>query len=311
MVFRRTVLAAAGSGRLRSAAEGSGVTRALAGRFIAGETLDDAVRTVRALAAAGLSATVDHLGEDVDHPARAGAVARAYGVLLERLGEEGLTGAAEVSVKPTAVGLGLGGEGEALAEENIARICAAAEEAGTTATLDMEAEWTVAPTLRIADRLRARHPGLGIVLQSRLRRTEDDVRRYAALPGARVRLVKGAYAPSPDTAHRTRGAVDAAYVRCLHTLMAGPARPLVATHDPRLIAIARTLALRHGRAPGDHEFQMVYGARPAEQERLAGLGERVRVYVPYGREWYGYLLRRLAERPAYAAFAARSLLTRS
>ena len=309
MVLRNALLAASGSGRLRAAVERSAAARSMVRRFIAGEEADDAVRTVGELAGQGLLATVDRLGEDVGHPAAAEEAVRGYLGLLERLDDAGLTGAAEVSVKPSAVGLALGPEGGALARAGLDRICAAAAEVGTTVTLDMEDEAAVEPTLGLLRALRERHPSLGVAVQSYLRRTEDDVRALAA-QRVRVRLVKGAYAPDPERAHTARRDVDAAYVRCLRTLMAGEAYPMVATHDPRLIGIARALAARYGRDRKGYELQMIYGARPDEQLRLAAAGERMRVYVPYGRDWYGYLLRRLAERPANVGFAARSLATR-
>ncbi|WP_017593281.1 proline dehydrogenase family protein [Nocardiopsis potens] len=309
MVLRNALLAVSGSGRLRSAAERSAAARGMVRRFIAGEEPEDAVRTVGELAGKGLLATVDRLGEDVRHPAAAEEAVRGYLGLLERLDDAGLTGAAEVSVKPSAVGLGLGPEGAALARSGLDRICAAAAEAGTTVTLDMEDESAVQPTLDLLRGLRPRHPSLGVAVQSQLRRTEEDVRALAA-QRVRVRLVKGAYAAEPPGALTARRDVDAAYVRCLRTLMAGDGYPMVATHDPRLIGIARTLAARYGRDRKGYELQMIYGARPDEQVRLAAGGERMRIYVPYGRDWYGYLLRRLAERPANVVFAARSLATR-
>ncbi|GAA3764566.1 proline dehydrogenase [Spinactinospora alkalitolerans] len=310
MVFRRTVLSVARSDRLRSLVSGSGVTRGVVNRFVAGEDADSVVAAVRDLTGRGLLASIDHLGEDTLHPEQATGVTRGYVRLLERLAEEGLTPAAEVSVKPTAVGLGLGAEGESLAAANIARICAAARDAGTTVTVDMEAEDAVPATLRIVNGLRGDFPWLGCVLQSYLRRTEGDLAAMAR-PGARIRLCKGAYAPDPGSAHTDRRDVDAAYVRALRRLMTGPALPMVATHDPRLIEIAGTLAALAHRSTEEFEYQMLYGVRPDEQLRLVDLGARVRVYVPYGRDWYGYLARRLAERPANLAFAARSLVSRS
>ncbi|MFC3994549.1 proline dehydrogenase family protein [Nocardiopsis sediminis] len=310
MVLRRTLLAAAGSERLRALVAGTGPARRLVGRFVAGEDIGDALEAARRLAADDLSTSIDHLGEATAHPAQAESATRAYLALLDRIGDAGLARRAEVSVKPTAVGLGLGPEGEALAAANIGRVCEAAAAHGTTVTVDMEDAAAVPATLRIVAGLRAEHPDLGCVLQSYLRRTADDLAAMAGA-GARIRLCKGAYAPDPATAYTAHRDVDSAYVRHLRFLMASDAYPMVATHDPRLIAIAGMLAERAGRGPDAFEYQMLYGVRPDEQRRLAATGARVRVYVPYGQEWYGYLARRLAERPANVSFAARAVVTRS
>ncbi|MUL41871.1 proline dehydrogenase [Streptomonospora sp. PA3] len=310
MVLRRTLLAASGSGRLRAFVSGTRLTRGVVDRFVAGERAEDAVRAAGELAEQGLLSSIDHLGEDVEHPSAAEDITKGYLHLLRLLAEAELTSSAEVSVKPTALGLGLGGEGMQLATDHLSRICAAAAEAGTTVTVDMEAERYVAPTLRLVAALRADYPWLGCVLQSYLRRTEGDTAAMAAEPGSRVRLCKGAYAPDRATGYTERRDVDAAYVRSLRRLMDSEAYPMVATHDPRLIDIATTLARRYGRTYDGFEYQMLYGARPDEQRRLAELGARVRVYVPYGGDWYGYLVRRMAERPANAAFAARAVVRR-
>ncbi|RNL82012.1 proline dehydrogenase family protein [Halostreptopolyspora alba] len=309
MVLRRALIAASQNERLRSLVARTPVTRGVVNRFVAGEGAHDAVRAAAGLADVGVYSTIDHLGEHTVDPAQAGQVTREYLRLLERLDGAGLAPWAEVSVKPTAVGLALGGEGESLAAENIARLCASASAAGTTVTVDMEDEVWVPATLRVVTVLRREYPWLGCVLQSYLRRTEGDVAAMAA-PGARIRLCKGAYAPSAGTGYLGRHEVDRAFVRSLRHLFESGAYPMVATHDPRLIAIAGTLARSNGRGHADFEYQMVFGARPAEQRRLAGLGARVRVYVPYGREWYGYLTRRIAERPANLAFAARAVASR-
>ena len=173
----------------------------------------------------------------------------------------------------------------------------------------MEDHTTTDSTLEVLRDLRQDFPWVGAVLQAYLYRTEADCRDLA-VEGSRVRLCKGAYNEPPSVAFASRQDVDRSYVRCLSVLLAGPGYPMVATHDPRLVAIAGALAARNRRTPADHEYQMLYGIRPDEQRRLAGEGETVRVYVPYGSEWYGYLMRRLAERPANVAFFLRSLLTR-
>src|ERR1022692_3671038 len=220
-------------------------------------------------------------------PARPAAVADEYPGLLRRLGSAGLAtgGRAEVSVNPTAVGLGLPGRGEKPAAGHIARICAAARDAGTTVTLDMEDHTRVAATLRILAELRLDFPDLGCVLPSYLRRSADDCADLA-VAGSRVRLCKGAYRAPDGVAFGPRGEVDRSYARCLRILLGGDGYPMLATHDPRLIRIAGVRADTAGRAPGSFEYQMLYGVRPAEQLRLAGHGARMRVYVPYGSDWY-------------------------
>ncbi len=196
-----------------------------------------------------------------------------------------------------------------MATEHLERIAIAAREAGTTVTVDAEDHRTTDATLRMATALRSSWPSkgsgsVGSVVQAALRRTEADVRELAA-PGVRVRLCKGAYAEPADEAFAAEHDVDRSFARCLRTLMAGPGYPMIATHDPRLIAITRSLGL--GRPPESFEYQMLYGVRPDEQRRLAAAGAQVRVYVPYGGDWYRYLVRRLAERPANLALFLRSL----
>jgi proline dehydrogenase len=307
-LLRRTLLAAASSERLREAITAAPQTRAIVDRYVAGETTAAAVTVARQLRAAGLLVSLDYLGEDTTGAGQAADVARSYVRLLAELSAAGLTadGACEVSVKATAVGLFLPEHGEKTATENIALICAAARRAGTTVTLDAEDHTAVGATLRIAAGLRSDFGDLGCVIQSRLRRSLADCAELAST-GARVRLCKGAYDEPADAAFTRRPDVDLSYTRCLRRLMAGTGYPMVATHDPRLIDIATTLALMSGRPAHRFEYQMLYGIRPEEQQRLAGTGARVRVYVPYGRDWYAYLVRRLAERPGNLAFFLRSL----
>jgi proline dehydrogenase len=173
----------------------------------------------------------------------------------------------------------------------------------------MEDHTTTDQTLATLRELRKDFPETGAVLQAYLRRTEADC-RLLAHEGSRVRLCKGAYNEPESVAFPSRHEVDRSYVRCLKVLMAGQGYPMVATHDPRMIRIATALATRHDRAPGSYEFQMLFGIRPDEQRRLAAAGETVRVYLPYGQEWYGYLMRRLAERPSNLTFFLRSLISK-
>jgi proline dehydrogenase len=174
----------------------------------------------------------------------------------------------------------------------------------------MEDHTTTDSTLGILRELRADFPSTGAVLQAYLHRTESDCRDLATA-GSRVRLCKGAYKEPESVAFQDKHQVNLSYVRCLKVLMAGEGYPMVASHDPRLIEIAGALAARNQRVQGSYEYQMLFGIRPDEQKRLAEQGETVRVYVPYGDQWYGYLMRRLAERPANLAFFARSLATKS
>jgi proline dehydrogenase len=304
-MLRRALLAASASSRLRRLITTAPQTRAIVDSYVAGETSDDAVRVTRTLRAAGMLVSLDYLGEDTKDLAQAAAVTDEYIELLGKLGAEGLThgGTAEVSVKPTAVGLFLGTR---VAKENIARICAAARAAGTTVTLDAEEFAAIEPTQRIATQLRSEYADLGCVVQSCLRRSEADCRSLAGY-GQRVRLCKGAYRELASVAYTSRRDVDMSYARCLRALMNGSGYPMVASHDPRLIEITGSLALLTGRAADSFEYQMLYGIRPAEQRRLADTGARMRVYVPYGADWYAYLVRRLAERPGNLAFFLRSL----
>jgi proline dehydrogenase len=302
--MRRAILAASRNGTVKAVVAGAPLSRSVVKRFVAGESVDDAVRATRELTTAGMTVSLDHLGEDTLDAGQADATVKAYLVLLERLAAAGLTagGRAEVSVKLTAVGQAID---EGLALDNARRICEAARSASTTVTLDMEDHTTTDSTLGILRELRQDFPDTGAVLQAYLRRTEGDCRDLA-YAGSRVRICKGAYKEPEAVAFQSTGEVDRSYVRCLKVLMNGAGYPMVASHDPRMVAIATKLA--EHRAKGTYEFQMLYGIRPAEQRRLAADGETVRVYVPYGDEWYGYLMRRLAERPANLAFFLRALV---
>jgi proline dehydrogenase len=308
-VLRRVLLAASASPKLRQLIVTAPQTRAIVDSYVAGESADDAVRVTRMLRASGLLVTLDYLGEDTTDEAQAAAVVDEYIKLLGKLSADGLTqgGAAEVSVKPTAVGLHLS---KGLASENISRICVAARDAGTTVTLDAEHYDAVEPTLRIIASLRDSYPDLGCVIQAALRRSEADCQSLAGY-GSRVRLCKGAYSNEESVAFTAKRDVDLSYARCLKVLMNGSGYPMMATHDPRLIEITGSLAMLAGRKQDSFEYQMLYGIRPGEQRRLANTGAQMRIYTPYGGDWYGYLVRRLAERPANLAFFLRSLGSKS
>ena len=215
------MLAAAGSDRLRAVAAGAPVSRDVVRRFVAGETTEDAVQATRHLLASGLLATIDHLGEDTTDASQAEAIRIAYVTLLGRLADEGLTSGAEVSVKLSAIGQALPGDGEKIALEHARQICGAAEAAGTTVTLDMEDHTTTDSTLGILTDLRRDFPATGAVLQAYLHRTEGDCADLA-YAGSRVRLCKGAYHEPESVAYQDTSEVDRSYVRCLRMLMAGP-----------------------------------------------------------------------------------------
>jgi proline dehydrogenase len=310
--LRGGLLRAARSHRLRDTLQTAPVSRSVVKRFVAGTGPGDAVAASRALTADGLRVTIDHLGEDTTDREQADRVRDAYLHLLGALSDAGLTadGRTEVSVKLSAVGQALGPDGPKISTENAHRICEAAAAAGTTVTIDMEDHTTTDATLQAVRELRADFGWVGAVLQAYLHRTEADCRDLAG-EGSRVRLCKGAYDEPASVAFQDKHEVDRSYVRCLKVLMAGAGYPMVATHDPRLVDVAGALAVRNDRARGTYEYQMLYGIRPDEQRRLSAVGETVRVYLPYGDDWYGYLMRRMAERPANTLFFLRALATRS
>jgi proline dehydrogenase len=306
-MLRSVILAAARSSKIERLVGTAPVTRSLVRRYVAGETTAHAVATTRTLAADGLLATLDYLGEDTVVVEQADATRDEYLGLLAALKGEGLAGSAEVSVKLSALGQRIDPE---LAYDRAREICTAAEDAGTTVTVDMEDHSVTDSTLEIVQRLREDHPRTGAVLQAYLRRTEDDCKTQA-VPDSRIRLCKGAYKEPESVAYQRSLDVDRSYVRCINALMAGEGYPMLATHDPRLIEIGIDRARWYDREKDSFEFQMLYGIRPTEQLRLAAEGYRMRVYVPYGDQWYGYLMRRMAERPANLAVFARSLWTKS
>jgi proline dehydrogenase len=307
-VLRQVLFQAARSTWVREAVQAVPVARGIVRRYVAGSDPFDAVRACADLIGTGRAVTVDHLGENTTDLATARAARDAYRDVLSALSDAGLSdgGKVEVSVKLSAIGLALGADGPKIALEHAHDICVAAAAAETTVTLDMEHHTATDATLAVLQELRQDFPWVGAVLQAYLRRTEGDCADLAG-SGSRVRLCKGAY-DEPSTVALRGTEVDLSFVRCLKILMAGEGYPMVATHDPRLIDLAGALAVRHHRQPGSYEYQMLYGVRPGEQQRLSDLGQTVRVYVPYGTEWYGYLVRRLVERPANVALFVRSVV---
>jgi proline dehydrogenase len=314
-LIRQPLLLLARSGAVKKLVSTMPVSAGIVRSYVPGETTGSAVEATSGLVADGLRVTLDFLGEDTVDVEQAEATVAAYLDLLGQLAARGLTRNAEVSVKLSAIGqflpdaVGFGG-GHKIALENARTICRAARNAGTTVTLDMEDHTTTDSTLSILRDLRKDFPETGAVLQAYLHRTEADCRALA-YEGSRVRLCKGAYNEPEEVAFQDDLDVDRSYVRCLKVLLAGEGYPMIATHDPRMVEIASSLANRYGRAQGSYEFQMLYGIRPEEQRRLAKGGETVRVYVPYGLEWYGYLMRRLAERPQNLTFFLRSLISKN
>ena len=309
-LLRQPLLLLARSSLVKRVVSGMPVSAGIVRSYVPGETTESAVGAVASLNDAGLRVTLDFLGEDTTDVEQADATVAAYLDVLAQLGARGLTRIAEVSVKLSAVGQFLPENGHKIALENARTICRAARNAGTTVTLDMEDHTTTDSTLAILRELRKDFPETGAVLQAALHRTEADCRALA-YEGSRVRLCKGAYLEPESVAFQDKVDIDRSYVRCLKVLLAGEGYPMIATHDPRMVEIASSLASRYGRAAGTYEYQMLYGIRPEEQRRLAASGETVRVYVPYGSQWYGYLMRRLAERPQNLTFFLRSLISKS
>lgn len=310
-LLRKPILAVSSSKRVRDLTTRLPITRSVVQRFVAGETTVDAVRAVRELRAAGMQVTMDHLGENTTDTTQADATVAAYLELIDELAKAGLADGAEMSVKLSAVGQALTStDGHAYALRSAQKIADAAYGAGARLNLDMEDHTTVDDTLQILARLREDHPDVGVAVQAMLLRTPKDLTGLVGA-GSRVRLVKGAYDESSRVAFVDPAQVDLAYVRALKILMAGDGYPMVGSHDPRMIRIATELARRAGRGPESYEHQLLYGIRPEEQRRLVANGRSVRVYVPYGSDWYGYFTRRLAERPANLLFFLRALLSRS
>jgi len=315
-MLRSTILAASRNHRVERLVTNAPVSRGVVRRFVGGVDTASAVDTARSLVGQGMTVTLDHLGEDTTDVERARGVVDAYvrllvalerGGLTDRMGP--LTARSEVSVKLSAIGQALPGDGEKIALDHARRICAEAVRVGATVTLDMEDHTTTDSTLMILSELRADFPDTGAVLQAYLRRSRGDCLDLSG-EGSRVRLCKGAYQEPSSVAFQKREDVDLSYVRCMNVLLAGRGYPMFATHDPRLIAIGVERARFHGKALTEHEFQMLYGIRPDEQRRLAADGHTVRVYIPYGAQWYGYLMRRLAERPANLTFFGRALFSK-
>lgn len=308
-VTRSVFLGLARSESLRRLAIGFGPARAMSHRFVAGETLDQAVAVVRALNEQGLLATLDHLGENVTTETEARDSTNEILDLVAAIEAQGLKSG--VSVKLTQLGLDLG---PWLAAENLQRIVARAAAAGCFVRIDMESHEYVDATLEILAGLWDHYKNVGAVIQSYLYRSPGDVDRLVEM-GASVRLVKGAYDEPPEVAHPDKADTDAAFIQLMEVLFGPRARangvyPAIATHDTRLIDWAREQVEQQGIDRDRFEFQMLYGIRSRLQRQLVADGYRVRTYVPYGQQWWPYFMRRLAERPANIVFIARNLVRR-
>ncbi len=278
------------------------VGRRLASRFIAGETTEDALRTVRRLNSEGFLVTLDYLGESVLETAEAEAACTVYLELLNRLAAEKLN--SHVSIKLTQLGLAVD---EALARRNLARITERAAQHQNFVRVDMEGSAFTEATLRVFRAVDAPRNVAGIAIQAYLFRTEADVDELLKC-GAEIRLVKGAYKEPPEVSFPKKRDVDENYRKLAETLLASGIYHAIATHDERIIAATQRIARHRGITPDKFEFQLLYGIRRQLQRELAKNGWRVRIYVPYGREWYPYFMRRLAERPANLLFLMRNLL---
>jgi len=305
-MLRSLLISASTSPALRRQVTSRVISRDLALRFVAGETLDDGLDVSRRLAEQGKSVTLDFLGEAVTDAAEARASSKVVLEALDRIGQEGLP--AGVSVKPTQMGLGLPGDPDGvLCRELLGDIAAGAERIGAHVTLDMEGRDVTEQTIVLVEELvAAGHRDVGCAVQTYLRRTRADVRRLSSV-GASLRLCKGAYAEPASVAHQSRLEVDVSYADCARYLLAHGTFPRLATHDDRLVARAKADARRLDVDPSAFEFQMLYGIRTPLQDQLVAEGHGLRVYVPFGEQWYPYFMRRLAERPANVAFFLRAL----
>ena len=303
-MLRNTLLYLSNQPRIFRFVRNNGIAKRFASRFVAGETVDSAIEAVRALNARGITATLDLLGESVTNEAEARASGREYLALLDRIHSQKLD--ANVSLKLTAMGMDIS---EDLCVAIMREILERARGYDTFVRLDMESSEYTEKTLQMFyDRLYPNWPqNVGIVLQSYLYRTEQDTERAIAAR-ARVRLCKGAYKEPPSVAYPDKKDVDANYVKCMKALMTRGHYAGLATHDEKIIEEAKRFAREQGIAPDRFEFQMLYGVRRDLQEGLVRDGWRMRVYIPYGTQWYPYLMRRLAERPANLAFITGNLM---
>lgn len=302
-MLRQVLMRLSGEPRLREMTLHNPMMRSMARRFVAGETLPEAIAVVRQINHRGMTATLDHLGENVSTEREAAAAADDYCGILAAIAESGVD--SNVSLKLTHMGLDLG---EDVAYRNTRRVVEAARH--NFVRIDMESSDYVDRTLEVFRRLFRDFSNVGVVIQSALYRSEADVRDLVEM-GARVRLVKGAYLEPASVAYQDKAEVDAAYIRLMQQLLSGGNYPAIATHDPRMIAATEQYAQREGIERSSYEFQMLYGIRRDLQARLTREGYRMRIYVPFGTEWYPYLMRRMAERPANLMFVVGNIARES
>lgn len=301
-ILRRFLLFLSGSPLARWVVMRFPPTRLVARRFVAGESLDDALTVTRALTAEGFLVSLDLLGENVDGLGEAAAATKEVLRSIEALQSEGLT--SNISVKLTQLGLD---ESVEVARENLRAIAQATSGTGMVVRVDMEGSAYTETTINLVSELHGEFPHLATVLQSYLLRTIDDVGRLSR-QGVAVRLCKGAYAEPPELAFQEKAAVDEAYLRAAEELLSQGRYPAMATHDEKMIQGVLEIVRRLGLGAQDFEFQMLYGIRQDRQKQLLDEGWRVRVYLPYGNSWYPYFMRRLAERPANLWFLLTALL---
>jgi proline dehydrogenase len=295
----------AGSDGMKQLASRYGMRRpgSFARRFIAGETVEEAIEAARAIEASGLTQTLDLLGESVATMAEADAATRAYLAVIDRIVASGIE--RNISLKLTQLGLSID---RATCVDNLRRILDAAGPHGFFVRIDMENSPFTQVTLDVFETIwQQGYRSAGLVLQSALPRSVADAKRLNEL-GARVRIVKGAYKEPKAVAYQAKAQVDAAYVEIMKLLLVEGTYPAIATHDPAMIDATRAFAAARGIAPDRYEFQMLYGIRRDLQAQLKAEGYRVRVYVPFGREWFPYFMRRLGERPANIGFVIRGIL---
>ncbi|MGH8103766.1 MAG: proline dehydrogenase family protein [bacterium] len=305
-MIKSILFALSGSARARRCVTRFGPARRFSRRFVAGETMDDAMAACRALNARGLLATLDHLGENVTTESEATACGGEILTLLDKICDAGVL--SHVSIKLTQMGLAISPK---LCEKQVEQILKKARSNGNFVRIDMEGSAYTEPTLQLFYRLRFLYPNVGTVIQSMLRRSESDAQKLVQL-GAKVRLVKGAYLEPADIAFPRKRDVDANYIRLMEMLLSEDAikrggYPAIATHDPKMVRHAKRLAKDMNIPRDAFEFQMLYGIRRDLQDALVKEGFKVRVYVPYGDAWYPYFMRRLAERPANLFFILRQI----
>lgn len=282
--------------QLHSIAMHNGLARSFALRFVAGETLDQAIAAIGEINARGMTATLDHLGENVSTREEANEAAEAYRRILQEIARSGVN--CNASLKLTHMGLDLS---EELAFENVRRVVDQAAEFENFIRIDMESSDYVDRTLNVFYRLFAQYKNVGTVIQSYLYRSEADLEQLIEA-GARVRLVKGAYLEPPQVAFQQKAEVDASFVHLMQMLLLRGNYPAIASHDPKMVDATKRFARDQGIEPSRYEFQMLYGIRRDLQTELEREGYNVRIYVPYGTHWYPYLMRRMAERPANLMF---------